>query len=106
MMIWLTIAGMALVTFLTRVIPMLAMRGDVVPWLRRWLGFVPVAVFTALVLPPLLVSRTGDGAQLVFGTPLIAGLVGAVVAWYSRSALLTMLSGLAVYWLLRLLIPA
>jgi branched-subunit amino acid transport protein len=50
MMIWLTIAGMALVTFLTRVIPMLAMRGDVVPWLRRWLGFVPVAVFTALVL--------------------------------------------------------
>jgi branched-subunit amino acid transport protein len=101
-MIWFTIFGMAFVTFLTRVVPMLAMRGEIAPWIRRWLSFVPVAVFTALALPPLLVLRTEVGAQLSFGTPLLAGLVGAIVAWYTRSALATMLAGLAVYWLLRM----
>ncbi|HRC77447.1 MAG TPA: AzlD domain-containing protein, partial [Kouleothrix sp.] len=59
--IWLTLIGMALATYLTRVATMLALRGDMAPWLRRWLGYVPVAVFTALALPPLLLqSRDAD----------------------------------------------
>jgi hypothetical protein len=53
MITWLTILGMALVTYASRAITLLALRGEVVPWLRRWLGFVPVAVFTALVVKPL-----------------------------------------------------
>jgi branched-subunit amino acid transport protein len=101
MTIWLTIAGMALVTFLTRAVPMLALRTEVAPWMRRWLGFVPVAVFTALSLPPLLVQRADDGARLVAGGPLLAGLVAALVAWRTRNVPLTMAAGLAAYWLLR-----
>ena len=36
MTIWLTLLGMALATYATRSITMLALRGDVAPWLRRW----------------------------------------------------------------------
>ncbi|HNP73538.1 MAG TPA: AzlD domain-containing protein, partial [Kouleothrix sp.] len=61
--IWLTLIGMALATYLTRVATMLALRGDMAPWLRRWLGYVPVAVFTALALPPLLL-QSRDGARV------------------------------------------
>jgi branched-subunit amino acid transport protein len=101
MTIWLTILGMALVTFAARVTTMLALRGDVSPWLRRWLGYVPVAVFTALIVPPLLLHAQ-DGAQvLVLGPALPAGIVGALVAWRTGNVLLTIVAGMGVFWALR-----
>jgi branched-subunit amino acid transport protein len=98
--IWLTILGMALVTYATRVIMLLALRGEVTPWLQRWLGYVPVAVFTALILPPLLLS-SGEQRALTFGPALPAGVVGALVAWRSGNVLLTIAAGLAVFWLMK-----
>lgn len=103
MTIWLTIAGMALATYATRVITMLALRGEVAPWLRRWLGYVPVAVFTALILPPLLLHEEGGAKTLALGPALPAGLVGALVAWYTGNVLLTILGGMATFWALRLI---
>jgi branched-subunit amino acid transport protein len=102
MTIWLTILGMALVTYATRVIMLLALRGEIAPWLRRWLDYVPIAVFTALIVPPLL-TRTDGGATIVtLGPALPAGLVGALVAWRSGDVLLTISAGMAAFWLLRL----
>jgi branched-subunit amino acid transport protein len=102
MTIWLTILGMALVTYATRVIMLLALRGEIAPWLRRWLDYVPIAVFTALIVPQLL-TRTSDGTTtLILGPALPAGLVGAVVAWRSGNVLLTIGAGMAAFWLLRL----
>ena len=100
MTIWLTILGMALVTYATRVVMLLAMRGEVAPWLRRWLGYVPVAVFVALILPPLLIV-SGERPSLAFGPALPAGVVGALAAWLSGNVLLTIAAGLATFWLLR-----
>jgi branched-subunit amino acid transport protein len=101
MTIWLTILGMALVTALVRVVPLLALRGEMAPWLRRWLGFVPPAVFAALILPPLLLRDAEAGRVLALGPALPAGLVGALVAWRTSNVLLTMLAGLAAFWAAR-----
>jgi branched chain amino acid efflux pump len=98
--IWLTILGMALATYATRVVALLALRGEVAPWLRRWLGYVPIAIFTALVLPPLLLSPN-DPPAFAPGPALPAGIVGALVAWRTGNVLLTIGAGLAVFWLLR-----
>jgi branched-subunit amino acid transport protein len=98
--IWLTILGMALVTYATRVIMLLALRGEVAPWLQRWLGYVPVAVFTTLILPPLLFSGD-ERPTLILGPALPAGVVGALVAWRTGNILLTIAAGLATFWLLR-----
>ncbi|MFL5800433.1 MAG: AzlD domain-containing protein [Roseiflexaceae bacterium] len=100
MIIWLTILGMALATYATRAVALLALRGEVAPWLRRWLGYVPVAVFTALVLPPLLLAPSAP-PTLMFGPALPAGVVGALVAWRTGNVLLTIGAGLATFWLLR-----
>lgn len=102
MTIWLTIAGMAAVTLATRALPLLMIRGEPPPWLSRWLGLVPVAVFTALALRPLVVSG-GPNPQLMAGLPLAAGLVGALVAWRTSNVVATIGAGLATFWLLRLL---
>ena len=101
MTIWLTILGMALVTYATRVTTMLALRGEVAPWLRRWLGHVPVAVFTALILPPLLLSEQSGVKALTIGPALPAGLVGGLVAWRSGNLLLTIIAGMVTFWALR-----
>lgn len=102
MMIWLTIFGMAVATLATRALPLLVMRGEPPAWLARWLSLVPVAVFTALALRPLVVSA-GPSPQLIAGAPLAAGLVGALVAWRTRNVVATIAAGMVAFWLLRLL---
>jgi branched-subunit amino acid transport protein len=102
MTIWLTIIGMVLVTLATRTLPLLVLRGELPHWLRRWLDFVPVAVFIALIVPPLLIA--GSPAQLTLGPQLPAGIVAALVAWRTQNVLLTIAAGLATFWLLRMLL--
>jgi branched-subunit amino acid transport protein len=102
MMIWLTIAGMAVATLATRALPLLVMRGEPPVWLGRWLGFVPVAVFTALALQPLLIGGAPE-PRLSVGLPLAAGLAGAAAAWRGGGVVVTIAVGMAAYWALRLL---
>src|SRR4029078_2437323 len=101
MTIWLTLLGMALATYATRSITMLALRGDVAPWLRRWLGYVPVAMFTAMILPPLLLSEQSGVKTLAFSPALPAGLVGGLVAWRTGNVLLTIIAGIVTFWALK-----
>ena len=100
MTIWLTILSMALVTYATRATTMLALRGDVAPWLRRWLSYVPVAMFTALILPPLLLIERDGAKALSLGPALPAGLVGGLIAWRTGNVLLTIGAGMATFWAL------
>jgi branched-subunit amino acid transport protein len=101
MITWLTILGMALATFATRAVTLLALRGEIAPWMRRWLGYVPAAVFTALVLPPLLLQTQGTTPRLTIGPALPAAIVGALVAWRTSNVLLTIAAGMATFWLIR-----
>ncbi|KPV51539.1 hypothetical protein SE17_20615 [Kouleothrix aurantiaca] len=101
MTIWLTILGMALATYATRVTAMLALRGELAPWLQRWLGYVPAAVFVALILPPLLLREQNGARLLALGPALPAGIVGALVAWRTGNVLLTIIGGLLAFWALR-----
>jgi branched-subunit amino acid transport protein len=98
---WLIILGMALATYATRALTLLALRAEIAPWLRRWLSYVPVAVFTALLLPPLLLRTQGEATVFTIGPALPAGIVGALVAWCTGNVLLTIVGGMLAYWALR-----
>lgn len=101
MIIWLTILGMATVTLATRALPLLVMRGEPPAWLARWLGLVPVAVFTALALGPLVASSSAN-PQFIAGPTLLAALAGALAAWRTDNVVVTIAVGMVAYWLLRL----
>ncbi len=101
MTIWLTIVGMALATLATRLLPLLVLRATLPGWLAHWLGYVPVAVFTALIVPALLVRDGTAGPFISVGPALPAGIVGAVVAWRGGGVLATIAAGLLVFWLMR-----
>ena len=91
--------GMALVTYFTRYTMIAALGREMPALLRRWLRYVPPAVLAALVVPSALAPH----GRLEIGPPAWAVLAGAVVAWRTRSTLLTILGGMATFWLLKML---
>ena len=96
-----TILGMALVTFLPRFVPAWLLSGRSLPsGLIRWLSYVPVGVFGAMLLPSLLLQD--ERLQLGAGNPSFwAGLATAGFALYSRSFLGTILTGIGIVALTR-----
>ncbi len=97
MNIWLTIFGMALVTYACRALPLLSLRGAINPTLERFMRYVPPAIFAALITPDLLIPR----GSLHLDAQLAAGLFGVAVAWFSRNMALTIAAGLLAFGLLR-----
>lgn len=95
MSFWATCAGMLAVTFGSRLVG-LTLQMRLPPFWLRFLHFVPIAVFAALVTPSLQGSR-GEGEIRI-----AAAALSAVVAWRTRLLAAAIASGLLAFWLLRL----
>jgi branched-subunit amino acid transport protein len=92
---WVTLAGMVAVTFGSRYAGLVLRREPPAFW-GRFLHFVPIAVFAALVTPSLQGDR-GEGE-----IRLAAVALAAAVAWRWSSFALAIVVGLASFWLLRM----
>ena len=90
-------AAMGLVTFVTRYSMIAALGLELPPVVRRWLRHVPVAILAALIAPAAL-APTG---HVQFGPRAAAAVIGAVVAWRTRSVVWTIAAGLAAFWCLK-----
>lgn len=95
MSFWLTCAGMLVVTFGSRLAG-LTVQMRLAPFWLRFLHFVPIAVFAALVTPSLQGTR-GEGEIRA-----VAAALAALVAWRSRQLAVAIAAGMAAFWLLRL----
>lgn len=93
--LWLVLA-MAAAVYALRVSGFLLAGATIPPGWERALGFLPVAVLTALVVSTLSGPAEGGAARLAAagGAALIQRLTGRMWA--------CILGGLALYWLLRL----
>ena len=103
-----TILGMAVVTYATRVTGFVLMgRLALTGRLAAWLRFVPGAVLVSIVAPSILPSSIvglAPGASGVLtggGADLLAGVVAIVVAARTKNLLLTMVAGVVAVWLFR-----
>jgi len=102
---WLLIFLMALVTFVPRYLPFaLAGRLKIPDTMERALGFVPIAVLTAIVAQTALV-RDGSIDLSLGNHHAIATLAAFVVAVWTRHLFATIGVGLLVFALLRILLP-
>lgn len=100
MNLWLTMIAIGLATFAIR-LSFIYLFGKVeMPDLvKRALRYVPPAVLSAIVFPELLLP--GGQFDLSFGNGrLIAGLLAAVVAWRTKNVVLTIVTGMAVLYIL------
>jgi len=95
-----------LLTFATRLsFIVLIGRVETPPLFVRALRFVPAAVLSALILPELIV-RSGELRPDLHNPRLIAGVLAAVVAYFTRNVLATIAAGMAALWILQLLLRA
>ena len=99
-MIWMVMIVCGLLTFSMRFV----MFSDLAPkqlpgWLEDALGFVPVAVLTAIIVPAVIVSPDG-GLMLAGNSRLPAALIAVTAALVTRSVLVTIGSGLGSMWAL------
>jgi branched-subunit amino acid transport protein len=97
---WLILVAMGIVTYATRALPLLIPWRQPHPFLERVLHYMPPAIFAALIVPAIL---TPSGSWIEISWTLWAGLVGAVVAWRTRSMILTIMAGLGTFALAGLL---
>ncbi len=82
--IFLTIAGMALVTYVPRLLPALLLaQRSLHPALTRWLSFIPCAVLAAMLLPALVI-HDGHPALEADNIFLWAAVPTFLAAWYTK----------------------
>ena len=94
--ILITLVGMALVTYLPRLLPAWYLREKQLhPFLVAWLKFVPVAVLAALLLPSLLVQE-GKINFSITNLYIWAALPAGLVAWKYKSLFGTVITGMLV----------
>ena len=101
---WMILGMVVITVFIKAIIFILGDRVVFSPLFRQALGYVPVTVLTAIVVPMVLAPH-GKGLELSWRNPqLVAAFVAVVVAAVTRRQLVTIVLGLATffgwqYWL-------
>ena len=94
----LTIIGMALVTYLTRMSGLWLMsRLTLSNRVKAWLGYLPGTVIVAIVAPSVLTTSVAEAG---------AAVITLLVAARTRNVLLAMLVGVGTVWGLRMLLAS
>lgn len=117
--IWLLIFVVGAITYASRLsFIALFSRREMPPLLARALKHVPVAMVTAIVVPAIAFASPGSLRLDPGNAKLVAALVAGAVAWGSstgsssspnsmivrQSAVLTIVAGMIVLWLLQYLV--
>ena len=105
--LWAVIFAVGLLNYLSRLsfIALFARR-TMPPLLERALKYVPAAMLSALILPMIVavpVAGLTSSAAMTFNPKVAAALIAGVVAFFTRSTLITLGTGMSALWLLQLL---
>lgn len=85
----LLIGGMAAVTYIPRLLPMILFsKINLPPFLERFLKFIPYTALSALVFPAILYST--ENIQ----SALIGSIISVILAFYNINLVLIVLSGI------------
>lgn len=100
----LLIIGMAVVTFLPRFLPLLLLsKKEISPSLSRWMSFIPVSIFAALVASDIFFWEGLFNVNPVHNIKLLPSLLTLLVSLRTKSLLWSMATGvtsLTVLWLI------
>ncbi len=99
--VWLTVLGMAVVTYLCRLLPFVFLGGVTFrPGVAAWMRYVPVAILSSFVVPQLFVpAESVVGLGLNFA--LIAAVPTVLAGIFTRNLLFAVLVGVSSMALLR-----
>jgi branched-subunit amino acid transport protein len=91
------ILGMGIVTFLPRFLPMAFLTRWVIPErLRMGLGYIPIAILSAIVFPILFFNEGGEVE--IQPHDLLSAIPVFIFAWKVKSLWASVILGMLVYW--------
>lgn len=96
----------AFAAFIPRYFPILFFSTRKIPeWFNEWMKYVPVSLFTALVVKGIFVTTAGY-RFVPFGhvEQMIAAVIVIIVAYFTRSMAVSVVGGLVAVWLLSLVL--
>ena len=99
-MTWTSIFIAGFITYFTRMGMITLVSKDVFNEnFRKILSYVPSVVFRSIIFPGVLLDDYGSLVTIM--DPKIYGaLIAIIVGYFSRNIILTIISGLASYWIL------
>ena len=101
-MIWLVMLMTGMFTFGTRFVMLTRWVARGLPkWLIDALGFVPIAVLTAIIVPAVLIDPATEQIVVMLNARLYAAIIATIIALLTRNVIATISSGLATLWVLQ-----
>ena len=101
MIVWLAIICAGILTFTARFLTLSPLMPKTLPlWLQLSMKFVPVSVLTAIIVPAIFISPETGALVIQDNLRIGAAIIAIIVAYYTRSTVATIISGLCVIWLL------
>ena len=101
-MIWFIMIAAGLFTFATRFIMLNNGINNLPPqWLVDALGFVPIAVLTAIIVPAILLDPADQTIALWDNPRLFAAALAIIAALVTRQMITTIAVGIVALWVLQ-----
>lgn len=101
-----TILLSGLGTLILRITPFIAIsKLDLSERFLKWLSFIPITLFTALVVDGLMIQQSGHWGYQFNWIFLISIIPTVIAGFFSRSLTVSVLVGISSVALLRLVLP-
>ncbi|HHV97035.1 MAG TPA: AzlD domain-containing protein [Clostridiaceae bacterium] len=98
--IYAIIIGMAVVTYIPRVLPVFIMERFKMPkWVNRWLQSIPYAALGALIFPGIL---TVESEVPIIG--IIGGAVALIISWFKVNVIFSVLGSILAVMIAKMFI--
>lgn len=101
---WLIILGF-FVAFIPRFFPLMLFNKRQIPeWFNEWMKFIPVSLFTALVVKDIFIDSESYQFIISKYSEMLAAVIVIVVAYRTRSMVISVVVGLISVFLLSMVI--
>ncbi|MBB6449178.1 branched-subunit amino acid transport protein [Geomicrobium halophilum] len=94
------IIGMAIVTYIPRVLPVFLMERIHFPrWVKKWLHAIPYAALGALIIPGIFTVEPGAPFAGAIG-----GMVAVLIAYFKGHIMVVIIAAIVTVYLLQILL--
>ena len=97
-MSWMSVIIAGVLTYLTRMTMITLVDGRILNTkLKQVLGYVPAAVFPAIIFPAVFLNESGILVN-INDPKIIAAAIAITVGYFAKNVIATILTGLISYW--------
>ena len=97
-MSWLSVIIAGILTYITRMTMVTLVDGRILSAkLKQVLGYVPAAVFPAIIFPAVFLNESGILVN-INDPKIIAATIAIIVGYFAKNVIATIFAGLISYW--------